>query len=231
MKIRGIVFLAATCGTLSGCVPVYVPNTIDAPLLRNAGEVRIAGNAGTTGLDVQSAVAVSDAIAIMANGSFGSKSTSDSLDYNVHNYLEAGLGYYMPITKGSSFEMFVGAGSGKATSSDAWRGTPSSQLLATGWYNRYFLQMDVGAYNEFASGGFAMRASYVHFRRIEGGSGYVSTNLDGLFAEPVLFASLGGPLIRFTGQMGVSFPLSDHIRFQWMPFILNFGVEININRK
>ncbi|HEY9167138.1 MAG TPA: hypothetical protein VIS48_13360 [Candidatus Kryptonia bacterium] len=216
---------------VESCVPVYIPNTIDAPLLKNAGEVRIAANTGTTGWDFQTAVAVSGAIGIMANGSFGSKSSSDSLSYNVHNYLEGALGYYMPVTANGTMEMFAGAGAGRSTSSDAWTNSSSSQIIATGWYTRYFFQMDIGAYGDIADGGFGMRASYVHFTKIQDKEGNITSNLDGLFAEPFIFGALGGPGLKFTAQMGVSWPLRDNIRFQWMPFVMNVGLQVNINRK
>lgn len=223
--------LTALCAFLSGCVPIYVPNTVDAPLLRNADQVRLAANAGLTGLDVQSAVAVTDAIGIMANASFGSKSWEDSLSYNIHHYFEGAAGYYLPLSSLTTFEMYAGAGTGKSISSDTWNNKPSGQVRATGWYNRYFLQMDFGANTKIVGGGFAMRASYVHFIKIDAENGREYRNVDAYFAEPTLFASFGSPYVRFTGQMGLSWPIVNRPEFDWQPFVINFGISVNLGGK
>jgi hypothetical protein len=69
-----------------------------------------------TGAEVQTALAVTDNIAVMVNGSLLRQKISEPESYTrSHTFVEGGIGYYK-ANRRSRVEIFAGYGLGKGTS-------------------------------------------------------------------------------------------------------------------
>lgn len=131
----------------AGCSPLYIPTTRNVPLFREQGEFQ-ASVIASTGAEVQTALAVTDNIAIMANGSFLRQKISEPDPYTrSHTFVEGGIGYYK-ANRRSRIEIFAGYGLGKGTSYAQYyffsQRFGAKDLVATGSYSRIFIQPSFG---------------------------------------------------------------------------------------
>lgn len=111
----------ATLTTLAGCKTVYVPNTVNVPLLLEKGELRGTINPN----NAQAAYAVADGVGIMANGFFQSSSNDEGAasGQDGRGYLlELGAGHFRPLGDGAVFETYGGIGCGSVRH-DNWETT------------------------------------------------------------------------------------------------------------
>ena len=98
--MRQSVVLAITAGliaSVSACNPVYyVPNTHNVPLLQGRGDVSLAAQATSLGVEVQSAYAINDRFGLMVNAAGGHAVNEDEnrLGSGDELFLEAGIGRY-----------------------------------------------------------------------------------------------------------------------------------------
>lgn len=135
--------------TLASCQSVYIPNAHNAPLFTKKGEFQGAAAIGISGLDVQTAVSLTNHIALMGNlavnngALFGSNSSSfNSSDSTV--FYEGGLGYYKNYQK-TCFEIFAGYGSGYGRAqADYHYGNFRNNGMMRGSYDRLFIQPSFG---------------------------------------------------------------------------------------
>jgi hypothetical protein len=96
----------------AGCSPLYIPTTRNVPLFREQGEFQ-ASVIASTGAEVQTALAVTDNIAVMVNGSLLRQKISEPESYTrSHTFVEGGIGYYK-ANRRSRVEIFAGYGLGK----------------------------------------------------------------------------------------------------------------------
>lgn len=73
MKNIILTFLYILPFLFSGCVTLYKPNTINSPLLKEAGELNVGGALGISGsglLNLQASYAPINRIGIMINGMY-----------------------------------------------------------------------------------------------------------------------------------------------------------------
>jgi hypothetical protein len=107
----------ALLGVLVGCKTVYVPNTVNAPLLSQKGELR----ANLSANNLQAAYAIADGVGVMANG-FWQKSSTDNPDSGQDGkgyLLEAGVGHFRNLGDLFLFETYGGLGIG-SVEHDNW---------------------------------------------------------------------------------------------------------------
>jgi hypothetical protein len=116
-----------------GCyTPHFLPNTAPTPMFDHAGNVRLAGYAGTNSYDVQVGVSPIEHIGIIGagsvsnnkrvdNGSNNQLSDNDAEWTHFHRYFEGALGYYFSPFKLKNdvmkIEVFAGYGKGIANGS------------------------------------------------------------------------------------------------------------------
>jgi hypothetical protein len=72
--------------------PVYLPNSLNTPLLKEKGETNIGYNASLGGDDIQISYAISKNIGLMANGTYYSHVFEDQ--YRKRKFGELGIGYF-----------------------------------------------------------------------------------------------------------------------------------------
>lgn len=230
-----VVLLLAT-----SCSPLYVPNTRNTPLFRERGEFQGTVNV-TTGLEGQLAYALSDNLAVMANGSFFSQKITDKQEEYTrsHKFFEGGLGYYN-VTRKFRSEIYVGYGGGEDTSfSQYYFFTPyfgQKDLVATGKYNRIFIQPTIGSNNRKFNMAFTLRMSMVDYTEFSSNDNNPSLSTitvkpdekPQFFLEPALTGKF--PLVgNLQGivQLGVNAPLPNDAYFDYVPLQLSVGIQLN----
>lgn len=217
-KALGYIFLAASLGS---CAPAYIPNTVNAPLLSNKGELQMSVYSGLSGIDPQIAYAVTDNIGIMFNGSYSNR-TSDSTDnYHRHLFGEVGLGYYRKMGDKWRVEAYGGAGLGKIQA-EYENGLWASKSDVNNF--RAFLQPGIGFTTKVGGISFNPRFAAVSLYQAGG------TRSVGVFVEPTMTGKVGYKFIKAVAQVGFSVPfIQDQVMFNYNPFIFSLGLQFNIN--
>lgn len=196
-------------------------------MFENAGEVSIDGAINGSGFDLNTGVAVSDHVAIVVNGSYAKKDDSDSEDYQSHKFGEIGIGYFSDTGTNLRTEVFGGYGLGEATSVDNYVFFTTNSERTTGYYNRMFLQGNMGwSPGNFQMGG-AFRFSHVTFTEFETTSSSFTNSRSATFAEPAFFLK-GGDDIKFNLQAGFNWPMQDNIAFDYRFLHVTFGIGAKI---
>lgn len=222
----------------TSCSPLYVPNTRNVPLFREQGEFQ--GSVYiTTGIDAQLAYAVSDHVAVMTNGSFFKENRTEQDYKRSHQFAEVGLGYYQ-VARNFRTELFVGYGAGKETSfSQYYFFTPyfsQKDLVATGTFNRIFIQPSIGTNGRNFNLSFTPRFSFVDFTK------FTSTDNNPankeitvkpnekyhLFLEPALTGKfhIAGNL-QGVFQLGLNVGLPNDSYFDYIPAQFAIGIQLN----
>jgi hypothetical protein len=199
--------LLGSCSTT-----LYVPNTINAPLLKERGEVKINVNSN----ELQADVAVTNHLALMANGYYK--------DYKNGNYEhkggmgEAAIGFYKPMLEDPFIlEVFAGAGLGNVSKSEMLgSGAETRAASFEAHASRYFVQPEVGyagkafdialtsrftflKYNDFTSNNYTTEELATDFLN----DGYLTKHMFA-FTEPAVTVRLGWKWIKLQGQYGMA---------------------------
>ena len=227
-----IPFLSPSCG-----VNLYVPNTLNTPLLHEKGD--FSGSLGMVGFapeptfDFQAAYAVNDHLAVMANSSFMSNDQSSS-NVNTHRLLEAGGGWYttfLPHAKGWNIgraEVLAGYGFG-------WAEDNVGDDRFTGRYNRAFIQPAFGFRGEWFEIIIAGRFNNVNFSDYREEINGRLSRIDQLgftTFEPIITFSLGYQYVKFYTQTGGEAIMSGRGNYERVSSsedkaIFNFGMRIS----
>ena len=167
--------LFATCAP----PPLYVPNSVHAPLHKEEGEVQIGGHLSDAGFEASGAAALTSHLGVMASASLLDPSVFSESDieagtYSEGAFIEAGMGYYGTAgTKQSlRYAFYGGYGSGKARAVDVRVNAfdTGPELRVEGTYQRFFVQPSVGIVRETpgvldVEARLSVRASWVDFRQ------------------------------------------------------------------
>lgn len=221
-----------------GCSPIYVPNVRNTPLFGEQGEFQ-GTLAATTGAEAQLAYAITDNVAVMANGSFFSYNEKDQDYTRKHQYFEGGLGYYN-ATRKSRWELFAGYGLGEGTSFSQYyfftQYFGQKDLVATGRFNRIFIQPTWGTNNRGFNLAFTGRLSMVDFTEFSSNdndpaNATVTVKPDEkaqFFFEPSLTGKvpIAGNLQGFF-QLGLNINLPDKAYFDHVPLQFAVGVLVH----
>lgn len=195
----------------TSCAPIYYPNRLNAPMIKEKGAFNVEGSVGFTGFDLQGAYSPKENIGLMANFSTIGGSSSHN-----HTFFEAGAGYYNSLGTKGLFEVYGGGGYGQAKGSTF--DFPESTL--SGSYYRLFIQPSIGLVHEWSNVYFATRLVYVDF----GGA------KNSPFIEPFIGNRIGWENIKINSQIGVSYRMSGAY-IDYMPIIINIGVSYTFNKK
>lgn len=164
LLLSAVVLLIASCKTYT-----YIPNVINVPLLEEKKEFQLAGYFSLNHVEFQSAYAVTNNFAVMANGYWATHN---------RNFTEVGLGFYNNIREHQYFEMFSGYGYANQNvrniSSDNLDGGgrfPHSNIFNDDWtsfsaianYHRFFAQANYGIKWKSIDCSFTLRTSYIYY--------------------------------------------------------------------
>ncbi len=192
---------------LAGCAPVYIAPAANAPLLEKAGELQVAGQLGTNGIDGQIAFSPVNSLGLVAAAS-GVSGENDK-----HFYGEIGVGYYVPRLRSDAFRAEVIGGVGYGFSrgyEDFGLFDGDGDRLASGRYLRGFLQGDVGASSDNVDAGLALRVALVSYDYEDLPSPDTDDNETNTFIEPLGFLRFGADPIKFETQFGFVIPFYEH---------------------
>jgi hypothetical protein len=209
--------------------PVYLPNSLNTPLLKEKGEFNIGLSRSIGGCDFQASKAISDNIGFMVNATYLRDEWSDN--YRDHKFAEMGIGYFSHPDKYLVNEIYVGAGLGTNSIKEAMIFSSEDAEISAD-YIRLFIQPNFGVCTEGFEGGFSMRACYINFHKVNFSNiDFIKTRT--LF-EPVVFMRIGPPNLKFQTQLGYSLrPLKDPLEFSFFydELIFSFGFNIRLNIK
>jgi len=215
---------------LFSCTTTYVVNSVHTPLLRNQGEIQAGVNLKSSELIVPTvepeiAIAITNHIGIMANGSFAFKNAND-VDpgklYHRRNFSEAGLGYFNDISKKFKYEVYAGYGYGSID--ERYKDSDDETIIYNSVsYNRWFFQPTI-VYRSYLDVAFTPRFIAVEYQRNSG------DNPNFTAIEPVVSIQTGKKLI-LQSQIGYSFRLNQQFDGDYNPLIFAVGVKYCFGRK
>lgn len=216
----------------SGCAPVYVSNTTNAPLFGEKGTLMVSALGGTNGYDLQFAHAPTKHFVVIANGSYQSK-TADSnsiKDYHNHYFGEVGGGYYTKLGERGRFEIIGGYGIGQSESGYDYNFFEPYSKLVKGYYERYFIQADIGntSGNNVMTSGVSIKGSYVNFYKFASETIVSKEAQSNFYFEPAVFFRVGWKYVKFQFEFAGSILASENPAFNNQPFLISAGLVFNI---
>lgn len=226
---------------LSCCSPLYVPNLHNSPLFTKAGEFQGAMQYGSSGLDLQAAVAVTNHIALMGNYSYQNVgSVKDTLanvfytnpNYYNHTFYEAAIGYYKNEGK-LCYEIFAGYGKGESSNYDSYNffSSQPQDLSVKGQFYRVFLQPSIGLNKQIVHVAFSLRISAVDFTQFSTATTTVSVDKEPkVFLEPGFTAKFNFLDSRLfaTVQAGFNATVTNDSYFKTRPYTLGTGLGFRL---
>lgn len=217
-KNIAILFRVLACFiVLQACKIAYVPNTFNSPLLRNKGDAQLNVLSGSSGLEAQTAVAVTDNMGLMVNGQFqqDKKVENDIEVTEKRKLVEGGIGYTKRFSDMGIFEIYAGGGVGQVPANFeniTWNGPPEIT------FNRWFIQPALGFFNDWLDFSVVNRLSLVDIGPQKN-----------WFYEPGIVGKIGYKRIRLVGCFGFSFPLRGHDKRYWDNQLLTISLGLHVN--
>lgn len=237
MMKKGFILLIAFYAL--ACSPkYYVPNTVNAPMIREKGETNItaAGRGGQ--YEFQVGYGVSNSIGIIANGSFYAPKNEDNGDGGSCNFFELGAGYFKPINDKFMFDVYGLIGAGKME--NHFPSTVTANPLTSGKIDakilRYGIQPGFAFTSKYFNASLNPRLVFLNYNNIEGSLIYNSTdelaylndNKNLILFEPALTLRGGLEKVKLQVQFGYSLNLSNQDFKQdkgWATVGLNFAFK------
>jgi hypothetical protein len=151
MKNLSLLFSIITFLILNSC-GIYVPTTVNTPLLKEKGQTAISATFGS-GFNGQFAKAIGNHYAILANSSFYSIENPGLVKrpyiqpHGFGYFNEIGGGYFTNHRKATYYEIFVGIGRNRVTTTVLTLDKPNNEYLNLKYNlkgNKIFLQPSLG---------------------------------------------------------------------------------------
>lgn len=241
MKAKSLTIVASIAFLAFGCSPKYYsPNTQNVPLMREQGQTNlsVAGNGNQA--EFQGAFALTDHIAIQANGGLFIPKDLDNGNGGSGNFIEGGAGYFLPVGTNFVFETYGLFGFGGfenhlPSTVDQYPGT-TGEISAN--VARYSLQPSFGYFNKYFSVALSSRISSLNYSRINGNltfddrnqQDYLYANRSTMLLEPAVTIRGGLEKFKLQLQLGGSFNLTNSSFRQddsFMTLGLNFNFGAN----
>ncbi|PSL47158.1 hypothetical protein CLV51_1023 [Chitinophaga niastensis] len=250
--------LLLTTAAISSCNKhIYVPNTVNAPLLKEKYEFK--GSISPTNL--QTAFALTDNIAIMANGQYvygfnytDTKNNNDLfIDHQTRGgVIEGAIGFFKPldVKKRMVFDVYAGYGGGSfKTLAGNYNNNPSANVndyLLRNHFSKVFIQPGFGFVHPVFEAAFTSRFSLLNFYNstigikafendATGQTNFMHINAKPIaFYEPAFTFRVGYKYVKFQMQLQVSVPLNDNtysgynINEYFQPVAFGMGASVDI---
>ncbi|MBK9016459.1 MAG: hypothetical protein IPM82_21620 [Saprospiraceae bacterium] len=221
--MKNLLIISLLAATLASCGPtLYVPNTVNAPLLEEKGDFKasigVNKSAPKNDLNMQGAYAINDKVAVMSNVAHMAGSADKQGNQIKHDLVEAGVGYYTSFWDNKQglnvgrAEIFGGGGIGWSEDNDHdtnYTNNDDVRHRYTGNYQRLFLQPAVGIKSKIVDVSFATRFSYVYFsdtKHFTNGMLTETGTYNFATMEPVLTTALGYRRGKVFVQVGAILP-------------------------
>ncbi|MBC9912777.1 hypothetical protein [Chitinophaga varians] len=229
--------LSGILGLTSCARHIYSPNAANAPLLKEKNEFK----ASISPYNLQAAFAVTNHIAIMANGQYVYKiATPDNDNNNTDNDLftnqalrggvvEGAIGFFQPLDprKKMVLDVYAGGGAGGfrtlAPYSNNEQGLNREDYRLSNRFAKFFIQPSIGFVHPVVEAAFSSRFSFVNFYdSYIGPKAYANdatAKADFLkvaakptaFYEPAFTVRVGYKYVKFQSQLLFSVPLNDNL--------------------
>lgn len=213
-RMRNFYCLVISVFTI-GCSPVYVPNARQATLFEKKGDFKASAYALQVA-DVQVAYAVSNHLAVLANGA-----TNLTKDFPSFKFGELGVGYF---TKAKEFNIEFFGGYGLGTSISDF-----NNKLVSGDYYRIFISQAAGQKLDRFQWSFINRFSLVDFKNFQPTDPLMSRSPK-IFVEPGFHTaySIIKDKFNFALQAGCAVHLGSQPYFDYSPFYFSCGFNYQI---
>lgn len=229
----------------SGCSSIYMPNVPATPMLREQGEVYVAGHVNPKGnLSGSVAVAATDKIAVLGNASYVDQGVHSN-EYMKQWLAEGALGYYTKIGKQKRqvFELYGGYGIGHALQEDKRATTQGYEAIETREmdFNKIFLQVNYSSTRDRRVNLFGEKLdlSYgtaIRISRIAMDSFQLDYKAypkeENVFVEPVFYTRLqliNGLQLQYTSGFNIGLQRNEFLKAGNSVFTL--GLVYNFGRK
>ena len=207
-----ISMLSTSCNTT-----LYVPNAVNAPLLKEKNEIKASIGAS----NFQAAYGITGNVGVIANAywdNFKADVTSGGITTETENkgkLFEVGVGYFKPITENVVFETYVGGGLGNIDFSN-----DNTQKYYEVDATKFFVQPAIGYVGKIFDIAFTPRFSAVKYNGLNT-RGYTQAELNEeylnksdvegktwMFLEPAITARVGYKFIKLQAQFGFASKLT-----------------------
>lgn len=191
---------------ITGCSSIYMPNVPNTPMLSSRGEIHGSAHISLKGnLSFNSALAVSDHVGVLLNGSYIDRNR-DRKDFS-QNLVEAAAGYFTTFGKQNERIFEVYAGYGRGSSERVYKDLQYEGSFPVETQNadfsKFFVQANYSAKNKKSlklfgkryplNYGTALRINYLDLNKftLSTTSGTSSPyKEDNIFLEPVFFTRM-----------------------------------------
>jgi hypothetical protein len=216
---------------LGACKPLYRPNTVNVPMLKEKNDVTFGTYLGTNGADVQAAYAITNNIGVMANASIINSYNATNGTQREHRFAEGGIGYFKPINKEAVFDIYAGAGNGYAYNSGNFIFNYYSFNRVN--YNRFFIQPSVALVSNYFDLAASARFTYVDFYDYRSGNTSTTQNMErvsSIFMEPAITLRGGYKNVKMFGQLGFAIPTTS-FAFEAQPVMFSLGLNLTLSKR
>lgn len=220
-----IILMCAFLCLLSACVTVYIPNSVNTPLLKEKKEYRVGINTGSTSFDIQTAYSPFNHVSLMSNLS---RISRDAKSEKLNMFLgEFALGSYQSINDRLIFEEYIGYGNGSVNNFE--KDTNNDDLLnlndhVKGKYHKTFVQFNCGYLLKNAEISIANRISYVDFYDLSRPESHTNDKNNSLFHDVAGTIKVGSEHFKVTGQLGLCSALNENVG-NYERLIFSMGIQ------
>lgn len=215
MKKNRSLFILSIFLLLSFSCNVYMPGSLNVPMLTNRGELQVSLSGGT-GLFPQVSYAATNHIGILGSANFfkSGSGTNRSTQAN----LTLGLGYFGRWGKHGRYEFYMGGDGGKIVNK-------SSEFK----FNDWFLQPTIGYTSNIVDLGLSSAFTLITFNDVKGA--YLTPpKYSTIYWQPALTAKLGYKRVRFLGQLSLAVDMNKDPKISVFPFIMAVGINLNLGQ-
>ncbi|MCF7832050.1 MAG: hypothetical protein K9N05_00555 [Candidatus Marinimicrobia bacterium] len=211
-----IISLFYSCSTY-----VYYPNGLNAPLLKEKGDIQLSLSLLNGGVDIQSAYSPIKNLGLQINANLTNlNDTEVNTDRRSGNYyFEGAAGFYKPLNTNTIFEAYIGTGAGRTFTHSDDAGTYRNTN-----YFKLYGQVDMGLKWKYINFGLAMREGLVNIYKNDEDNIIDDPKIFEMFFEPAIFMAVGAEKFKAKFQLGYSQSHFSAI-FSYPFIIMSAGVE------
>jgi hypothetical protein len=222
---------------MSSCNPkYYTANTQNVPLISEKGETNLSLSGNDNQVEFQGAYGVSSNIAIQANAGLFIPSDLDNGDGGSGKFLEAGVGYFTPVSEKFVFELYglIGGGSVENHFPSTVDANPGTEGDVSANIFRYGIQPNFGFKSKYFSAAVSSRFVNLRYSNIDGdlvydsenAADYLRDNNSHFLIEPALTLRGGLEKIKLQLQIGYSWNVTNENFRQDKEFV-TLGLNFN----
>ncbi len=235
-NLRKLTLIVVGLG-LASCSPkFYTPNTQNVPLLTEKGETDLTVSGNVNQVEFQGAYAITENVAIMANGGLFIPSNLDNGNGGSGKFVELGAGYFMPIQEHWVFETYgiIGLGGFENHLPSTVNDYPQTSGKISATILRAGVQPSFGFKSKYFTAAVSSRIVHLSYSKIKGDltfedklqADYLKKNSSNFLLEPALTIRGGLEKFKLQIQLGYSLNMSN-IHFRQDKMFLTVGLNFN----